>query len=387
MRICRVTTVPFVLRHHIGSQIQATIAAGHEVHLISSPASDFEGSSDGDPQFGRARFHPIPIARNLSPLADLRSLLALHRCFREIRCDIIHSVTSKAGLLCALAGFTARVPLRLHTFAGQPWSGRTGPIRWISKVCDWLIARLNTGCYADSESQRAFLIKEGVAQDRHIRVLGAGSIAGVDLVRFSATRFDRKQARADLAIPAQAMVIVFVGRISREKGVGELTAAFEQLNQSHPGQLSLLLVGPFETGRNALAPETRQILDHHDAIKVIGYTDKPEDYLAMADILCLPSYREGFGSVIIEAAAMGVPAVATRVTGLVDAVVEGETGLMVPPCDVDALAGALARLRDDAGLRQRMGAAARDRAYRLFDAAVVNQLVIDDYESLASKLR
>jgi glycosyltransferase involved in cell wall biosynthesis len=375
------------MRHHIGGQIQATVAAGHEVHLISSPISDFSGQNDDRLEFENTNFHPIPIARNLSPLSDLRSLLALYRCFREIRCDIVHSVTSKAGLLCALAGFAARVPLRLHTFAGQPWSGRTGPIRWISKACDWLIVRLNTCCYTDSESQRAFLIKEGVARDRHIRVLGAGSIAGVDLTRFSVARFDRRQAKAGLAIPAQAVVIVFVGRISREKGVGELVAAFEQLDQTRQGQLHLLMVGPFETGRNALPPEARRILDQHAAIKVIGYTDKPEDYLAVADILCLPSYREGFGSVIIEAAAMGVPAVATRVTGLVDAVVEGETGLMVPPYDVAALAGALARLRDDIGLRQRLGAAARDRACRLFDAAVVNQLVIDDYETLAEKRR
>ncbi len=374
------------MRHHIGSQIQATVAAGHEVHLISSPASDFSGQNDDGLEFGNTRFHPIPIARNLSPLADLRSLLALYRCFREIRCDIVHSVTSKAGLLSALAGFAARVPFRLHTFAGQPWSGRTGPIRWISKACDWLIARLNTGCYADSESQRAFLIKEGVAQDRHIRVLGAGSIAGVDLVRFSADRFDRRKTKAALHIPDQSMVIIFIGRISREKGIGELVAAFELLFQDHPGQLYLLLVGPFELGRNALVRETRYILDHHAAIRVLGYTDTPEDYLAVADVLCLPSYREGFGSVVIEAAAMGVPAVVTQVTGLVDAVVENETGLFVPAKDVGALAGALTRFLEDAGLRHRMGSAAQDRARRLFDTTVVNQLVTDDYLTMAGEL-
>jgi glycosyltransferase involved in cell wall biosynthesis len=387
MRICRVTTVPFVLHNHLRSQIEATVAAGHEVHLVSSESSGFPGEIGDDRRIPGAHFHPIPIAREMHLGADLRSLVALYRFLRRTKCEVLHSVTSKAGLLCAVAGFAARVPIRLHTFAGQPWAGRRGPGRWLSKACDWLIVRMNTRCYADSESQRDYLISEKVADGRHIKTLGAGSIAGVDLERFAAGRFAKDQLKAELLIPLESPVIVFAGRLSREKGVVELLAAFERLSHLRRPPPYLLLIGPSESGAQAVPGASDADLARVSNVRAVGYAAAPEKYFAVADVLCLPSYREGFGSVVIEAAAMGVPAVVTRVVGLVDAVVEDVTGLFVSPRDVEALARALGRLLDDPALRQKMGTAARDRARRQFDSLLVNGLVINEYEALGRSLR
>lgn len=387
MRICRVATVPFMFLHHLDSQIAATVAAGHEVHLVSSPSSGFRDGIQDDLQLNGVHFHAIEIPRKVSPLADLRALIALYRFFRRWRFDVVHSITSKAGLLCAIAAMTAGVPIRLHTFIGQPWAGSSGPIRWASKASDRLIVRLNTQCYADSDSQRAFMVAEGIARSGRITTLGAGSIAGVDLSRFEASRFDRRLIKTDLAIPDDAQVIVFVGRINREKGIVELVTAFNLLTQKGFDNAFLLVIGPFESDSHTLPQATKVDLKQHPRIRTLGYIDTPEKYLAAADLLCLPSYREGFGSVVIEAAAMGVPTVATRVVGLVDAVVEDVTGLLAPPRDAYALADALARLLGNSQLRQNLGAAARDRARALFDSAAVNRLVLDEYKYLFGSMR
>lgn len=385
MRICRVATVPFIFLHHINSQIQATLAAGHEVYLVSSPSSGFRDGIQNDFQLDDVHFHAIEISRKMSLCADCRALLDLYRYLLQGRFDVVHSVTSKAGFLCAIAAMAARVPIRLHTFIGQPWAGLSGPTRWISKACDWLVARLNTQCYVDSESQRAFLIAEGVAASGHVKTLGAGSIAGVDLLRFEAGRFEKRLIKAELAMPDDAQVIVFIGRINRDKGIVELVTAFNLLLQKGFNNLFLLVVGPFEADSHSLPEATKKSLEGHPHIRMHGYSNAPEKYLAAADVLCLPSYREGFGSAVIEAAAMGVPTVATRVVGLVDSVVEDRTGLLVPPKDADALADALARLLGDPQLRRELGVAAQARARALFGSTTVNQFVLKEYEDLSQR--
>lgn len=377
MRICRVTTVPFFLIHHLHDQIQAAIGAGNEVFLVSSNDPD---AAKLEALFA-AKFHAIEIPRKISLYADLLALIQLYRFFRRSNFDIVHSATPKAGLLCAIAGLWAGVPVRLHTFTGQPWANLRGVVRWVAKLCDWLIVKLNTRSYTDSASQRAFLVSEGIANEGKLVVLGAGSLAGVDLQKFDSARFDKKAIKDELSLPEDTKVIAFVGRVTRDKGVVELITAFEQLRSSGMN-VFLLLVGPFEPERDPLPESIVRELLGNPHVRVIGYAQNPEKYLAVADLLCLPSYREGFGNVVIEAAAMGVPAVATRIVGLCDSVADGVTGVLVAPRDVAALAGALDALLTDDGKRVKMANEARARAARLFDSKVVNALMLEEYKSL-----
>ncbi|MHB1143149.1 MAG: glycosyltransferase family 4 protein [Sulfuricaulis sp.] len=379
MRICRVATVPFFVAHHLKSQIKATAAAGHEVVIVSSSGPQLM-------QFVKelgVQAHPILIRRMVSPISDLRSLIAMYRYFSRERFDIVHSTTPKAGLLCAIAAFLARVPIRLHTFTGQPWARLARPLRWLVKNGDRLIVWLNTRCYADSRSQADFLVSQGVAAPGGIAVLGNGSLGGVDLVQFDPDRWSNRHAeiREELGIPSGAKIITYIGRVTRDKGIGELVAAFKRLIDGGINAC-LLLVGPFEPERDPLPDEVEEQIRHETRIKAVGYSTEPERYMSVSDVFCLPSYREGFGNVVIEAAAMGVPTVGTRIVGLVDSVVDGETGMLVPPRDVDALTGALSRMLSDESLRTRMGRAAQERARSLYDANVVNQFLLDEYERL-----
>ena len=178
------------------------------------------------------------------------------------------------------------------------------------KACDWLIVNLNTRCYADSESQRALLIEQGIALPDNIKVLGAGSLAGVDLVKIENWRLleHSLKLKADLRIPENAKVITFVGRVTRDKGIAELVAAFDKVRSKDKNAV-LILVGPLEPEQDPLPEYLLTAINSNPHIRIVGYDPSPEKYLVISHVLCLPCYREGFGNVVIEAAAFGVPAV------------------------------------------------------------------------------
>lgn len=380
MKIARIATVPFFLYNHLRGQIQATVDAGHEVTLVSGSGPEVEWLK----AIPGVKFREIDIPRKISPLRDLRALWQLYLFFRRERFDIVHSTTPKAGMLCALAAFFARIPIRLHTFTGQAWMELHGIMRMIAKAGDRVTASLNTLCYADSPSQLDFIFSEHIASEGRVLVLGAGSLAGVDLSRFAPEKWADSKASisGEIGIPPGHSVITFIGRITKDKGIGELLAAFDALRKDGL-RCTLLLIGPGEGKGGALSVGAQESGDPD--IRLLGYCPQPERYLAVTDIFCLPSYREGFGNVAIEAAAMGVPTVGTDIIGLKDAVIEGTTGILVPPKDKKALANALRTLLIDENLRKRMGASAKERAASEFSSVKVNSLVLSEYDRLASK--
>lgn len=312
-------------------------------------------------------------------MADIRAIYQLYRYFKVMKFDIVHSITSKAGLLSAIAAKAAGIPVRMHTFVGQPWTELSGPIRWISIFCDWLIARLNTQCYADSLSQAELLVKHHVVRSGQLKVLGSGSVAGVNLKQFDAEVFDKNDVRKSLNIKESTVVLIYVGRVTRDKGIEELISAFFNLKKQGYSDLLLLLVGPLELNANGLDEITLENIKSNVNIRSVGYVENPEKYLVASDLFCIPSYREGFGTVVIEAAAMGIPSVATRVVGLVDAVIDGETGILVPSKDVDALVSGIKQFLESPELMKTMGTAAKKRAKLQYSSEYVNQLMVDEY--------
>jgi glycosyltransferase involved in cell wall biosynthesis len=265
-----------------------------------------------------------------------------------------------------MAAKLAGVPVRIHCFTGQVWATRGGIARWLLKSMDKIIALCSTHLLADSASQRSFLIGENIATGARISVLGSGSLSGVDTNRFCPDPAAKERVRRELGIPADSLCLIYVGRMKREKGVLDLLDAFWRLRAEH-NELHLLLVGPDEEGLLTGINDSR--------ISAIGYTKNVESYMSAADIICLPSYREGFGSVLIEAASVGLPAVASRIYGITDAVVEGETGLLHQPLDTEDLACVLGQVIDSDSLRTRLSSQARRRAIDLFGAARLEKLL------------
>jgi glycosyltransferase involved in cell wall biosynthesis len=376
LKVARVSTVPFFIVTQLSATIEALQDSGVAVTVISS--DDDLGGELRD--LVGSNFIPVKMVREINPIQDLLSLIMLVKVFRQGEFDIVHSTTPKAGLLCAIAGKIAGVKVRLHTYTGQPWVTMQGIKRQILKFCDRVIGALNTRCYTDSFSQQKFLVEQGVVKSEKISVLGHGSFAGVDLKRFDASRFPRSERvtlKAELQIEAGSKVVIFVGRITKEKGVSELVEAFERLIVEGL-DLYLLLVGPFEPDGAAIIDSVSNI-SVKDRIKTVGFSNIPEKYMAVADMLCLPSYREGFGTVVIEAAAMGLPTVGTSIYGLSDAVVDRQTGFLVPVGDSASLANSIRSLITDDRLLMEMSKSARERAQTIFDSKLYSSLLIAEY--------
>ncbi|KXJ59712.1 MAG: glycosyl transferase family 1 [Alteromonas sp. Nap_26] len=382
VKVARVATVAFFIDTQLHSQINLTVQTGAKVSIVAS-----------EPYLNRpiegAEYFSIEIPREINPFKDLLALLKLWRLFRKQKFDIVHSTTPKAGLLCALAGRIAGVPIRIHSYTGQPWVTLTGIKRQVAKWADRIIGFLDSACYADSDSQRAFLVSEKLVPSKKLSVIGKGSLAGVDVNRFNPERFSKAECdliKESLGMPSNAIVLLFVGRIVRDKGVIELVDAFKKIiADQRVKSIYLLMVGPQELSKEELCitPES----EVSQRIMFTGYSDVPEQFMAISDVLCIPSYREGFGTVVIEAAAMGIPAIGTNIYGLSDAIVDGVTGLLVKPRDLLELTQALEKITHNKELRIKLGENARRRVLRDFSSEVVNQLVIEEYAALLKRVR
>lgn len=351
----------------------AALAEGYKVDLVANALNADFLQRVGLPE---VEFHAVVISRSISLWQDLSALWHLFILFRRGQFEIVHSVSPKAGLLAMLAGWLSRVPHRVHTFTGQVWVTRTGWRRRLLKSADQLLARLATRLLVDSPSQKNFLIAEGVVDQARAVVIGIGGICGVNANRFKPDLTARRAIRIALGIPVDATILLFLGRQNRDKGILDLARAFVEIGQCFP-LVYLLLVGPDEEG---LAGEVERLCESIlDRIRRVDFTNEPERYMAAADIFCLPSYREGFGMVVIEAAAAGLPAVASRIYGLTDAVVEGETGLLHPPGDVSAIVNAVTNLLENPALRLRLGEQARVRVIADFSPSRHSCGLLDFY--------
>lgn len=371
-KLCYVATIPAVVHAFLRGHIQAA-AEKYQVTVICNSAD--EHLLDGLD----ARLILLPIERKPSPWRDTLVLFQLFRLFRRERFDIVHTHMPKTGLLGMLAAWLAGIPIRINTFHGEVWATRSGWRRAALKLFDRLIGSLATDILVVSPSQKRFLESEGVLPFGKATVIGAGSICGVDAVRFHPDENIRNAVRDDLGIARDATVILFVGRLNRDKGMLDLAAAFDVIAKSNP-DVVLLLVGseedvPFSRMQEICHAERDRL--HH-----VSFTPTPERYMMAADIFCLPSYREGFGMTIVEAAACAVPSVASRIYGITDAVADGKTGLLFPVGDVAALMQALLKLIVENDLRKQMGNAARLRAMELFSSEKIIRETMMLYDRL-----
>lgn len=359
-RICFVVSAPETASSFLSAHIKV-LSSHYDVTLIANfPAGQKQLSS-------AARQWSVPIERKVRPLKDLAAWFILYRALRGGRFQSVHSVTPKAGLLAMTAARAARVPIRFHWFTGQVWVTRRGVSRTILKAADRIIARMTTVNLVDSGTQRDFLVEQGLITTNNSAVLGSGSICGVDTERFIPNPDARTRIRRHFGISDEVVVILFVGRVTRDKGILELCSAFTSLRSSPATHL--MVVGPDEEGLDQVLGAI--IGESAEQVSFVGSTDSPEDFMAASDILCLPSHREGFGLSVIEAASCAVPCVASDIYGLQDAVADGSTGLLFPVSDVSSLSSQLQSLIDDVPRRIQMGIAARQRTVKDFDQNIL----------------
>ncbi|MGE5674173.1 MAG: glycosyltransferase family 4 protein [Mycobacterium leprae] len=358
MRLVHVMTVPESFAFLAG-QIGYMQEHGFAVEGVVSPGELFATVAERE----RIPLHPVPMARQITPLKDLVALYRLWALFRRIRPDIVHAHTPKGGLLGTIAAWLTRVPVKIYHIHGLPFVTATGPKRALLRWTERISCLLSDQVLCVSHSVRNVLIAEQLCSPRKVKVLLGGSSNGVDAEgRFNPDAFDthtRLSTRAAYGIPAGATVIGFVGRIVKDKGISELAEAWTKLSGEFP-ELHLLVVGPFEP-QDPISATVETLLRSDPRVHLAGRTlDVAPLYSAM-DIVVLPTYREGFPNVPLEAAAMRLPVVATRIPGCTDAVLDGVTGLLVSPRDAAELAAAIRGYVVDEELRRRHGSAGRER--------------------------
>jgi glycosyltransferase involved in cell wall biosynthesis len=323
---------------------------------------------------------PVGIKRKISLWQDLPAVFQLLKLFKKHNFTIVHSVTPKAGLLAMLAATLAQVDIRIHTFTGQVWATKSGVGRIVLKKLDKLIGRFCTHILVDSPSQRQFLLDEGVIAPEKSCVLLKGSISGVDVDRFKPNYSARLRIRQSLQVDDGDVVFLFIGRLNRDKGILDLAVAFSNIAPQY-SNARLLVVGVDEAN---LLQEIHGITQFCEKqVNFIEFTPLPEEYMAASDVLCLPSYREGFGNVIIEAAAVGIPTIGSKIYGITDAVVDGETGLLFAPRDIAALESCMEEMAENSQLRNSLGKAAHKRACEDFSSQKLSAAWLKYYQELS----
>lgn len=338
-------------------------AHGFNVGICSSPGKLLNEVSKTE---GVDAFE-LPMEREISPLKDIISLWHLMMLMRRLRPTIVNAGTAKAGLLGMLAAFLTGVPIRIHQQRGLRSETLNGLKRQLLLFTEWLACKCATKVICNSFSLRDITIKLRLADEEKCTVLGAGSSRGVDSVYFSPNENNLQKTRAlqeKYNISTTDPVIGFIGRLVRDKGIGELREAFERIQSEFPA-VRLILIGPLEAG-DPIGRECLEWLKKQPNVIFTGKIDDVVPYYPLFHVLALPSYREGFPNVPLEAAAMQIPVVGFRSTGVVDAVHDGVTGTLVAQGDVDALTKALIRYLNDPTLRLKHGQAGRERVVRDF---------------------
>lgn len=379
-RLVHIATVPESLAFLRG-QASFMRGRGIETTVITSPGEALDAFAVSEDVASYA----VRMPRAITPGADTVALASLVAILRRIRPDIVHSHTPKGGLLGTTAAFLARVPSRIYhmrglRFAALPVGGR----RQLLTMAERTSCALATRVLCVSHSLRDVAIAERLCAPSKIQALGRGSGQGVDaLGRFEPDTLPverRSQVRAEHGIPDDARVLGFVGRIVRDKGISELVAAWRGLRDVYP-DLHMLIVGPFEE-EDPIDPADRTLLETDCRVHLTGFRRDTERFYGGMDVLALPTYREGFPNVPLEAAAMRLPVVATQIPGCVDAVVDGFTGTLVSARDAVALRDAIALYLANPDLARAHGDAGRVRVLAEFRRETIWEGIATTYDGI-----
>ena len=374
-KIIRATTAPQSLTGFCTGLLRE-LSNKYEVVALSSPGPEMQVI---EKQEG-VRTIAVPMERRISLLKDLKALCMLVRVFAKERPDMIHSMTPKAGLLCMVAAWITRVPVRVHTFTGLVFPTAVGLKKRVLMLTDKLTCACATHVIPEGEGVKRDLVNHHITK-KPMKVLGYGNIRGVDMDYYS--RNADVQAAAGGLRDESRFTFLYVGRIVRDKGINELVSAFQKLFQDFP-QVRLVLVGAREDDLDPIPPSTVDVIERSENIFAVGRKEGVDllAWYAAADCFVFPSYREGFPNTVLEAGAMGLPCIVTDINGSREIITDGYNGLIVPPRDEDTLNQAMRLMVDNPQERERMASVARGRIAMRFEQKFVRQCLYDFYSDI-----
>lgn len=373
-KLIKVSTVPTSLNTFCRGQLQM-LSQYYEVIAVSSPLPELEEIHERE----GVRCIAVNMQRHISLLKDIRSLVAMIKVFRREKPDIVHSMTPKAGLVSMLAARITGVPVRINTYTGLIFPTASGLKKRVLVLMDKLLCSCAT--YINPEGY-------GVANDlskitrKPLHVIGHGNVRGIDLdywKRDSAPLLDKEIA----AKLNNRFVFAFVGRLTKDKGINELVAAFKQLQAESEKEMSLLLVGHCEQDLDPLLPQTMREISENPDIITVGEVEDVRPYYAAADVFVFPSYREGFPNTVLEAGAMGLPQIVTDINGANEIIKNNFNGIIIPPRRTDDVLRSMKMLLNDGKLRGKLARNARPMIANRFDQKYLWGELLKTYQKLS----
>ena len=371
LKIIRSATVPQSLDSFCNGVLKE-LSQEYEVVAVSSPGEALDKVSRRE----GVRTIAVPMERHISLMNDLRSLWQMWRVMRRERPDLVHSMTPKAGLICMMAAWLARVPRRVHMFTGLVWPTSTGLKRRILMATDWLTCACATHVIPEGEGVKNDLLSHHITR-KPIKVLGYGNVKGIDMEHYNPALFSNVSHQ-------EGFTFVFVGRIVRDKGINELVAAFDRLHEDYP-DVRLVLIGPREDDLDPVLPATLERINSGNGIEAVGPQSDVRSFYASSDALVFPSYREGFPNVVIEAGAMGLPSIVTDINGSREIIIDGQNGVIVPPRDEEALYQAMKRFVEQPDEIAAMAQKARGLIASRYEQSYVRQCLYDFYHEILNQ--
>lgn len=368
-KICFVVSSPFTATVFLLKHFEY-LSNEFEVYLVAN----LEGKHVFESKYVK-QIKDLNIRRGISIIDDFKAIFRLKKYFKENNFDAVHSVTPKAGLLSMIASKFANVKIRIHIFTGQVWHTKSGNFRFILKQMDKLIVFCATHILVDGECQRQFLIQNKIVKEKNSKVLGKGSISGADEFFFVPNNLMYKEHRDKLGIKDEVLFL-FLARITYDKGIIDLVNAFVKLNSNY-SNTKLLIIGPDEDN---LVSKIIEITKNKDVI-IKGTTNKLLESLQVADVVCLPSYREGFGTVVIQASLLEKPVICSDNYGLMETIIDGETGLRHKVGDVESILEQMKKIMDT-NLRDALGKNGRRYVIDNFSAEIISSKWLEFYKMI-----
>lgn len=374
-KICFITTVPVTLKLFV-------LPAAD--YLYQQTSYDVTMICDDDAAFAASlppyiHYIPVSMKRGIS-LGGIGAMLKMMRIFRKEKFDMVQYSTPNASLYAALAAKLTGIPVRKYHLMGLRYLGFSGCKKRIFKTVERITCLLSTDIECVSVSNRTLGVNDGLFSLQKSSIILNGSSSGVDCTRFDIRnrKVWRNELRRQLGYESNDCVFGYVGRITGDKGINELLKAFERAEIDNG---KLLLIGAIEYGQTIDKSLIESARNDNRVIFHLPVEDIERYYAAM-DVLILPSYREGFGMVVVEAEAMGVPVIVTDIPGPTDAMIPDKTGLVVKKADVDSLVSAMRELAGSAEKRERLGAAGHSFAVENFEQQRLFQAILQDRKRL-----
>ena len=372
-KLFRISTIPTSLETLLKGQLKM-LSEYYEVVAVSSPGEKMKVLEERE----GVRTVSIPMERRISLVKDFISLLRLIVLFAKERPDMVQSITPKAGLLSMLAAWITRVPVRMHTFTGLVFPTATGKMQKLLIAMDRLTCFCATHINPEGEGVKRDLVNYNITS-RPLHIIANGNVNGIDLEYFDKT--PEVVEKACSYKKEGTFTFCFVGRMVRDKGINELVHSFLRLYQKDE-RVRLLLVGPFEKELDPVLPEVEEHILHHPGICYMGYQNDVRPFLVASDALVFPSYREGFPNVVIQAGAMGLPAIVTDINGCNEIVLPDLNGVIIPSKDEQALYESMKYFASHPVEVEKMAANARPLIASRYEQRIVWNALLDEYKSI-----